>query len=93
MKAEYKLTNVRLDPQTLRALKQRALDEERPASSLVREAVGLYLALPQSTVSSEDWLRGFIGLAGDNPRVPSDLAENHDKYLYPSEKKKARRRT
>lgn len=90
---KHVLTNVRLSLATLKGLKHRAVEERRPAAALVREAVEQYLTRkPETNVTGRgDCLRRVIGVAGSRRGAPSDLAVNHDHYLYGAPRKGPRR--
>jgi len=91
---KHVLTNVRLSLSTLKSLKHRAVEEQRPAAALVREAVERYLvqkpAATRKTAPSK-WLLGLSKIAGEQKGAPTDLAFNHDYYLYGGRKKTRRK--
>ena len=88
---KHVLTNVRLSLATLKGLKHRSVEERRPAAALVREAVEQYLTRkPEANMqppSAARWLRGLTKLSGGRRGPPTDLAINHDHYLYGAPKK------
>ena len=88
---EYVTTNIRLPKEMHRALKQRALDEEKSLAQIIRESVVQYLASPTGERTDEQealrraefeadplWLIGTDGTVAD----VTDGSINHDYYLY-----------
>jgi hypothetical protein len=88
---EWVTTNIRLPKELHRALKQRALEEEKSLADVLREAAAQYLVdvkeqesvLPPGMTWEEFdndplWLIGTTGTVAD----VSDAAANHDLYLY-----------
>lgn len=83
--SKHVLTNVRLSLGTLKSLKHRAVEERRPAAAIVREAVARYLLEDPKTERPESaarWFQGLKKLAAAAKKGPTDLAMNHDHYLY-----------
>jgi predicted transcriptional regulator len=68
-----------LEERTDRALKRLAARTGRSEAAHVREALALYLQQEQET--DDDPFDRLIGLVDDNDG-PTDVAENHDHYLY-----------
>ena len=85
--SRHVLTNVRLSLATLKSLKHRAVEERRPAAALVLEAIQEYLIRKPGQpepAAARRWLLGLAGLAKSVPDIPTDLADEHDHYLYGS---------
>lgn len=74
-----------LEEATDRALKRLAARSGRSEASHVRDALRLYLR--QQDGPRDDPLERLIGLV-DNPDGPTDVAENHDHYLYGAAKER-----
>lgn len=76
---------VYLDEAGERGLKRLAARTGRSEASHLREALHKHLAteLPET---DEDPLGELIGMV-DDPEGPTDVAENHDRYLYGSAEK------
>ena len=70
---------VQLREEQYEALKQRASQEGRSLSELVRESVDRLLE-GATRVRALDGLLGLAGVFHD-PTGTSDVAENHDRYL------------
>lgn len=51
-----------------------------PVAELIREAIASFVAREQPVITGDPILR----LAGvvNSPDIPSDIAENHDRYIY-----------
>ena len=75
-----------LDEETERALKRLAARTGRSEASHVREALRSYVEGAERSV--EDPLLRLIGLV-DDPDGPTDVAVNHDHYLYGAPKERA----
>ncbi|MFN2168121.1 MAG: ribbon-helix-helix protein, CopG family [Anaerolineae bacterium] len=88
---EYVTTNIRLPKEMHRALKQRALDEEKSLAQIIRESVVQYLASPtgertdeQEALRRAEFEADPLWLIGTDP-VYSDITDasvNLDLYLY-----------
>ncbi len=68
-----------LDDRTERALKRLAARTGRSQASHVREALRRYVVDEQRDAT--DPFESLIGLV-DDPKGPTDVAEQHDHYLY-----------
>jgi hypothetical protein len=68
-----------LDEATDRALKRLAARTGQSEASHVREALKVYVE--RELTLDEDPLEQLIGLVADD-EGPTDVAENHDHYLY-----------
>jgi len=75
-----KRTQIYLEEDVLRDLREVADAEGRSVAAIIREAVRAHLA----TRDDEDWTKDdpFLRMAGAFTGGPADGAENHDRYLY-----------
>jgi predicted DNA-binding protein len=77
MPTRYVTTNVRLPAETLKALKRRAVEENKSVSQLIRESVVQYLIGEEVDLSQADYL-SIVGLGASDQ---TDIAAEHDRYL------------
>ena len=78
-------TQIYLPAETHRALKDRARRDRKSMAEVVREAATRYLAEPEAPVDlRNDPILRLIGFAKDKDGA-TDVAENHDRYLYEEE--------
>ncbi|PIS28638.1 hypothetical protein COT42_07440 [Candidatus Saganbacteria bacterium CG08_land_8_20_14_0_20_45_16] len=84
----YQTTNIRVESNTLKELKFKAVEEGRRVAELIREAIREYLQKSRDKVSAKskkkDPLFSIIGLCQTGLR---DGAEHHDRFLYGKAKK------
>ena len=90
----WKTTNVRLPEEDWRALKMRAVREEKSIGRLIREAVEILLG-KRSSDTGEPIVReetpgyGIVGMVKSGIQ---DGSERHDDHIYGTVSKKGRRR-
>ena len=73
-------TNIRLPKDLLKALKYRAIEENKSMNQIIREAIEMSLAArPQPKEREKDPFEGLIGIAKSGIK---DGSSNHDRYLY-----------
>ena len=81
-------TTVRLEEDLFKDARKRAIDERKPFSEVVNDALAKHLGKPRKKVvpknSGLEFLRKLIELGEKNPikGAPRDLAQNLDKYLW-----------
>lgn len=80
-----------LPDQTLGRLKELARRRKTTVSLLLRDAVEKTYGIDSGLKQKLDWKKdSFLKLIGTFGGGPSDLAVNHDHYLYGAAKKKSR---
>ncbi len=90
MPLSEKRTQIYLPLETHRALKARARRDRTSMAEAVREALGQYLAeAPVVFDPAKDPILKLAGFMKD--KGPTDVSENHDKYLYEDEYLKEQR--
>ena len=73
-------TNIRLPEDLLKALKYKAIEENKSMNQLIREAIEMSLAdLPRPEGKERDPFEDVIGIARSGIR---DASSKHDRYLY-----------
>lgn len=73
-------------------LDKAAKDADMPRSEIIRVAIRRYVAELPPQAGEAPAFDYLIGSLDGYPEMPSDLAENHDKYLYGEPPKRTRRK-
>jgi predicted DNA-binding protein len=77
-------TNIRLPEEVLKALKYKAIEENKSVNQLIREAIEIALTTPvQPGKLAEDPFERVIGIAKSGIK---DGSTKHDQYLYGKKK-------
>lgn len=78
---DYVTTNIRLPRELLKALKHKAVEENKSVSQLIREAVLRLVAHQDKKTppAGKDPLNKIVGMAKSGIK---DGSEHHDLYLY-----------
>ena len=82
-----KRTQVYFPMKLYRAIESRAKNESKSVASVIREAMEKYLSEKEINWTDDPFLN-IVGIADTGI---SDGSEEHDKYLYAKESKKAKR--
>jgi len=85
-------TNIRISKEKLKALKLKAVEENKSVAQLIREAIDKFLFPSKEKAPAEDIKKDpFFKIVGMFESGIRDASVNHDKYIYGVQKKKAKR--
>ncbi|MFA6056010.1 MAG: CopG family transcriptional regulator [Thermodesulfovibrionales bacterium] len=76
-------TNIRLPEEVLKALKYKAIEENKSVNQLIREAIEIALTTPVHRKLAKDPFERVIGIAKSGIK---DGSTKHDHYLYGKKK-------
>lgn len=83
----YLTTNVRIEENSLKELKLRAIDEGKRVAELIREAIFNYLHKAQGKIGKRRFKKDpLFSIAGICRTGMKNSSESHDEYLYGKKK-------